>query len=171
MPVLETARLRLRDFCEDDLDAFAELWTREGFTRFSGGGTQSRVEVAAMLERILVRTRAGAPALLAVELRDAGRLLGYCGFLLQTVDEQEEIEIAHRLDPQVWGQGIATEAAGAVRDHAFGTLGLRHVISLIHPENIASRRVVEKIGMQFRKETVLRGFPAQIFELKHPAPL
>ena len=70
-----------------------------------------------------------------------------------------------RLHPEYWNQGIATEAAGAVRDHAFRDLNLSRVISLIHPDNAASRRVVEKIGMTREKETVFRGFPATVFSL------
>jgi ribosomal-protein-alanine N-acetyltransferase len=60
-------------------------------------------------------------------------------------------------------QGLATEAARAVRDHAFDHLQLPRVISLIHPDNIASRRVAEKNGMTPEKETIFRGFPTIVF--------
>jgi RimJ/RimL family protein N-acetyltransferase len=60
---------------------------------------------------------------------------------------------------------LATEAATAVRDHAFLDLKLPRVISLIHPDNIASRRVAEKIGMTHEKETVFRGFPTIVFAI------
>ena len=71
--------------------------------------------------------------------------------------------IGYRLHPSYWGRGIATEAARAVRDHAFNDLRIERVISLIHPENLASRRVAEKNGMAPEKETVFRGFPAIVF--------
>jgi RimJ/RimL family protein N-acetyltransferase len=92
-------------------------------------------------------------------------LVGYCGFFHQIVDEIEEIEIGYRLHPAYWDQGLATEAATAVRDHAFRDLKLPRVISLIHPDNIASRRVAEKIGMTHEKETVFRGFPTIVFAI------
>ena len=92
-------------------------------------------------------------------------MIGYCGFFHQEVDGTEEIEIGYRLDPDYWSGGLATEAARAVRDHAFRDLKLQRVISLIHPENAPSRRVAEKIGMKIEKETVFRGFPTLVFAI------
>jgi RimJ/RimL family protein N-acetyltransferase len=98
-------------------------------------------------------------------MRSNDTLIGYCGFFHQQVDETNEIEIGYRLHPDYWNQGLATEAATAVRDHAFGDLKLPRVISLIHPDNVASRRVAQKIGMRFERSTVFKGFPTQIFAL------
>ncbi len=132
------------------------------FMRFSLG-VFSREETATFLERVRSRNRAGLPSQFAVILRESERLIGFCGFFAQTVDGVEELEIAYRLDPSCWGQGIGTEAARAVRAHAFAELKLSRVISLIHPDNIASRRVAEKNGMIPEKETVFRGFPTIVF--------
>ncbi len=77
----------------------------------------------------------------------------------------DEIEIAYRLHPNHWGRGLATEAARTVRDHAFRDLKLPRVISLIHPDNKASRRVAEKNGMKVEKKTVFRGFPTFVFAI------
>lgn len=132
------------------------------FMRFSLG-VFSREETATFLEKVRSRNRAGLPSQFAVILRESERLIGFCGFFVQTVDGVEELEIAYRLDPSYWGQGIGTEAARAVREHAFAELKLPRVISLIHPDNIASRRVAEKNGMIPEKETVFRGFPAIVF--------
>ena len=79
--------------------------------------------------------------------------------------ETDEIEIGYRLHPDYWGRGLATEAAQAVRDHAFADLKLPRVISLIHPDNLPSRRVAEKNAMKLEKETVFKGFPTQVFAL------
>lgn len=166
MTALETARLNLRPFAEDDLGVLSALMANVDFMRFSLG-VLSREETAALLEKYRERDRQGIPSLFAIIFRSNQRLIGYCGFLLQTVDEVQEIEIAYRLDPSYWGQGIATEAARAVRDHAFDDLQLPRVISLIHPDNIASRRVAEKNGMRSEKETVFRGFPTIVFGINH----
>jgi len=139
------------------------LTAKDKFMRFSGGGALSREQTAAILGRIMVRTRANLPAQFALTIPCSGQLLGYCGFFLQNVDEVDELEIAYRLDPDFWGKGLATEAARAVRDHAFTDLALKRVISLIHPDNIASRRVAEKTGMTFEKQTTFRGFPTPVF--------
>jgi RimJ/RimL family protein N-acetyltransferase len=64
-----------------------------------------------------------------------------------------------------WNHGLTTEAARAARDHGFRDLKLEYVISLIHPENQASRRVAEKNGMILEKETTFRGFPTFVFAI------
>jgi ribosomal-protein-alanine N-acetyltransferase len=92
-------------------------------------------------------------------------LIGYCGFLHWHLDGVDEIEIGYRLNLDYWNRGLASEAAKAVRDHAFRDLTLSKVISLIHPDNIPSRRVAEKNGMKLERETVFRGFPTQVFAI------
>ena len=159
---LQTARLYLRPFSENDLDDLAPLMANRDFMRFSSG-VYSREQTAGFLERVGQRDREGLPSQFAVILLSEARLIGYCGFFLQTVEGVEELEIGYRLDPQFWGRGLATEAAQAVRDYAFDDLRLSRVISLIHPENKASRRVAEKNGMTPEKETTFRGFPAIVF--------
>jgi RimJ/RimL family protein N-acetyltransferase len=96
-----------------------------------------------MVERAAARPGYG---LLHASLRDGGRFVGGCG--LFPVPEGEDIEIAYRLPHARWGQGFATEMAGAVLAHAFDTLGLRRVVGLTWPENVPSQRVLEKIGMR-----------------------
>jgi [ribosomal protein S5]-alanine N-acetyltransferase len=140
------------------------LMANTDFMRFSLG-VFSREQTAGFLEKVQARDRAGLPSQFAVIVRGDERLIGYCGFFLQTVDDAEELEIGYRLDPSYWGRGLATEAARAVRDHAFDDLQLSRVISLIHPDNIASRRVAEKNGMTPEKQTVFRGFPTIVFAL------
>jgi RimJ/RimL family protein N-acetyltransferase len=164
MAVLETARLILRPFREEDVDVLAELMANPDFMRFSLG-PYTREQTQTVLDKILSWTRAGLPSQFAVIMRSNSTLIGYCGFFHQQVDETNEIEIGYRLHPYYWKQGLATEAAAAVRNHAFGDLKLPCVISLIHPDNAASQRVAEKIGMRFERRTVFKGFPTQIFEL------
>jgi ribosomal-protein-alanine N-acetyltransferase len=164
MPTIETTRLLLRSFAEDDLDRMAELMADDDFMRFSLG-VFSREQTGAFLDKVRARDREGLPSQLGVIVRDNQKLIGYCGFFLQTVDNVEELEIGYRIDPSYWRRGIATEAARAVRDYAFNELRLPRVISLIHPDNIPSRRVAEKNGMTPEKETVFRGFPTIVFSV------
>jgi ribosomal-protein-alanine N-acetyltransferase len=162
MTNLQTARLNLRPFSEDDLDDLSVLMAHKDFMRFSLG-VFSREQTAGFLEKVCRRDREGLPSQFALTLRSNEKLIGYCGFFGQTVDEEEQLEIAYRLNPSYWGQGLATEAARAVRNHAFDDLQLSHVISLIHPYNIASRRVAEKNGMTPEKQTIFRDFPTIVF--------
>ena len=165
MTALQTPRLTLRPFSEDDLDALSALMVNKDFMRFSPG-VFSREQTAGFLKKVRGRDREGLPSQFALVFRPEQKLIGYCGFFLQTLDDMDELEIAYRLDPSYWGQGLATEAARAVRNHAFNDLQLARVISLIHPDNIASRRVAEKNAMIPEKETVFRGFPTIVFGIK-----
>jgi Acetyltransferases, including N-acetylases of ribosomal proteins len=133
--------------------------------RFSGGPL---TQTAAFLDKVIGWDRAGLPSQFAVIERATSTLIGYCGFLHQEVDGENEIEIGYRLDPKFWNRGLATEAARAVRDHAFRDLQLNRVISLIHPDNHASRRVTEKNGMTIEKHTNFRGFPTNVYSITRP---
>lgn len=162
--MLITRRLRLRRFLPEDLERLAQLTANLDFMRFSIGvldweGTRQ------LLGRLTAAADRGGPHQFALIHRETTVLIGYCGFFRQTVDGVEQDEIAYRLDPEYWNQGLATEAAERVRDYARDDLQLTRVISLIHPENHASRRVVEKLGMTREKETTFRGFPVQVYAL------
>jgi ribosomal-protein-alanine N-acetyltransferase len=160
---LQTPRLTLRPFCADDLDRLAVLMTNQEFMRFSLG-PYTREQTQAILQKFLSWADAGLPSPFAVVLRENPDLLGYCGFLHHP-EVPEEPEIGYRLDPAYWNRGLITEAARAVRDHAFADLELPRVISLIHPDNIPSRRVAEKIGMTVERQITFRGFPTNVFSL------
>jgi RimJ/RimL family protein N-acetyltransferase len=164
MAILETSRLILRPFREEDLDPLAQLMANPDFMRFSLG-VLSREQTAEFLQKLLGWNRAGLPSQFAVIFRPTGELLGYCGFYHHHVDGTDEIEIGYRLHPHFWNQGLATEGARAVRDHAFRDLNLTRVISLVHPENAPSRRVAEKNGMIQEKETIFRGLPTFVFAI------
>jgi len=82
-------------------------------------------------------------------------LMGYCG--LRFSEEFEEIELMYALHPDYWGQGYMTEAAGKVLQTGFEELKLLEIFSFTLPENIASLRVMEKIGMEFFRELIYKG--------------
>ena len=161
--ILETRRLILRPFCDEDIDRFAELMADRDFMRFSLG-PYTREKTETLLQKFLSWGRAGLPSPFAIILRQNPGVLGYCGFLHHP-EMPEDVEIGYRLDPAYWNRGLATEAACAVRDHAFVDLKLPRVISLVHPDNVPSRRVAEKIGMTVEKQITFRGFPTQVFSL------
>jgi ribosomal-protein-alanine N-acetyltransferase len=96
--------------------------------------------------------------------RPSARCSATAGFH-HPVELPGEVEIGYRLHRAYRNRGLITEAARAVRDYAFRELELPRVISLIHPENIPSRRVAEKMGMILQKEITFPGFPAHVFSI------
>lgn len=162
---LQTPRLTLRPFREADVDFMAQLFANPDFMRFSLGVFTQRKQTIAFVQKVIGWDRAGIPSQFAVVRRGEDSIIGYCGFFYHPEHGIEDIEIGYRLHPDYWNRGLITEAARAVRDQGFRDWKLSRVISLIHPENIPSRRVAEKNGMKLEKEIVFRGLPTQVFAL------
>jgi len=165
MAILETERLILRPFREDDVDLMAELFANPDFMRFSLGVFAKREQTVAFVQKVVGWDRAGIPSQFAVIPRGEKKFVGYCGFFHHPEHGIDDVEIGYRLHPAYWNRGLITEAARAVRDHGFRDLKLSRVISLVHPENIPSRRVAEKNGMTVEKEIIFRGFRTLVFSL------
>ena len=161
---LETERLVLRSFRSEDVDAMAQLFANPDFMRFSLGVFTERKKTVDFIEKVMGWDRACMPSQFAVVSLGEHAVIGYCGFHHHP-EVPGEVEIGYRLHPDYWNRGLITEAAHAVRDHAFADLKLPRVISLIHPENIPSRRVAEKNGMKVEKEITFRGFPTLVYAI------
>ncbi len=149
IPTLETPRLRLRGFRPADAAPLHRILTQEGMLRyFPSPAGPSRERVEAFVRNQIDQWDAVGYAWWAVELKTTGALLGWNG--LQYLPETRETEIGYLLDHPWWGQGLATEATRASLRYGFEDLGRQEIIGLAHPENLASRRVMEKAGMRFR---------------------
>jgi RimJ/RimL family protein N-acetyltransferase len=148
-PELKTPRLRLRGWRAADLDAFAAINARPEVVRYLGRAPMTRAETAEQLERITVHWEEHGFGLWAAEERATGRLTGFVGlshpFFLPAV--MPAVEVGWRLDPDVWGRGLATEGGAASLRYGFDVLGLERILSIIDPRNEASRRVAAKLGM------------------------
>jgi RimJ/RimL family protein N-acetyltransferase len=101
-------------------------------------------------------------------LKEDGKLVGDCGLTLQDVKGEKLVEIGYHLHRSYWHRGLATEAAAACQDHAFGTLGIDPLIALIRRENEPSRRVAERLGMRVWKEVDRSGMPHLVYRLTRP---
>jgi ribosomal-protein-alanine N-acetyltransferase len=99
----------------------------------------------------------------AVELIDGGVLIGWCG--LNHLEKTDEIEVLYLIGEEYWGRGLATEAALASVEYAFDVVGLDRLIGIVHPENIASRRVLEKIGMAHKEKAQYFGIEVDTYYL------
>lgn len=150
--LLETPRLRLRRLLPGDLGDLYRLYRDPEVRRYFPEGALSYEETEEELEYFL-RGHPERPdlGLWATLDRRSGAFIGRCGLLPWVLAGKREVEVAYLIDPAYWGRGLATEAARAVAEYGFGTLGLRRLVSLIDAENRASRRVAEKIGMTFER--------------------
>ena len=150
---LETERLRLRPFVEEDREAFARMNADPRVAEFLGEPL-SREKSDAFAEQIQDSHRRLGYGLAAVEIRDTRTFVGFVG--LHPVPAPAPfrsllplpIEIGWRLDAAHWGKGYATEAATAVLAYAFDVLELVEVVSFTAASNVRSRRVMEKIGLR-----------------------
>jgi RimJ/RimL family protein N-acetyltransferase len=162
---LETERLILRSFREEDVDVMAQLFANPDFMRFSSGVFTERKQTIAFIEKVMGWDRAGIPSQFAVMPRGEDAIIGYCGFFYHPENGIEDVEIGYRLDPDYWNRGLITEAARAVRDHGFRDRKLSRVISLVHLENVPSRRVAEKNGLTVEKKITFPGFPTLVYAI------
>ena len=155
MQIIETERLLLREFVPDDADALAAVISDPATMRFYPE-PRDRAGVESWIERNRQRYRDYGHGLWAMVLKSSGEVVGDCGLARQMVDDVNEIEIGYHLRRDLWGQGLAPEAAGACRDYGFERLGAERLIALIRPANLPSRRVAEKVGLSLWKEVMWR---------------
>ncbi len=168
-PAAGTHRLRLRRFVPGDLEAIAGVFTDPRVARHTLTGVLPMEAVSRWLERIISSYRLHEHGVWAVVHREDAKVIGYCGLSCPPVDGRPQFEIGFRLLPAYWGRGLATEAAAAARDVAFGPLALTRVICLIQPENAASIRVAEKIGMRHERDTLFANTTLLVYALDDPA--
>ena len=171
MTELETARLRMRPFTWDDFEAEAALYADPEVTRYLPRGPVPPDGVWERTQRVLTHFIAhwsdhgfGVWALID---RASGLLIGHCG--LQHLPGDGGVEVLYLVVRARWGTGVATEAAGAALEHGFGRLGLDRIVAVIVPENVASRRVLEKLGMRREGAVDVYGLHAERYALSKDA--
>jgi RimJ/RimL family protein N-acetyltransferase len=165
VPVLETDRLRMREWREADLAPLAAFYADEATARFLGGPCDLAETWRYMAVRVGHWVLRGYGAW-ALEEKASGQWVGYCG--LWSPHGWPEPEVMWGLAAPARGRGYATEAARRARAFAYGQLGWTTVISCIVPENIASQRVAQRLGATLERSIELRGHTAGIY--RHPGP-
>jgi ribosomal-protein-alanine N-acetyltransferase len=166
MRVIETKRLLLCHLRAEDLEDLAALSADPEFTRFlrrPRSIAEARERAAAYLPRVAEEYATIGTGFYATIYRPEERFIGRCGLLWQEVDGARELEIAYGIAPAYWGRGLATEAARALKEHAFARYDVPRLISLVHPENVASQRVAEKNGMRRDRQTLFHGSPCNVY--------
>lgn len=164
---VETERLLLRPFVDDDFVAYERIRANPGVARYLPGGIEavrSAPERARQTLRGFARhwrERGFGPW--AVIDKQTRVLIGHCG--LRYLPEFDAVELLYALDPSAWGKGLATEAARVAIDYGQTELGLPQIIALAFPDNHASRRVMKRVGMQYVKTVSFQGYDVVLYEV------
>jgi RimJ/RimL family protein N-acetyltransferase len=163
IPVLETERLRLREWRESDFEPYAAIYADEGQARFIGG-VHSRDDAWRRMASFAGHWALRGYGLWALEEKATGGFAGWSG--LWNPEGFPAPEIAWTLIPALRGRGLAQEAGLRVRDFAYQTLGWSSAISLIVIGNAPSVRVAEKLGAVYEQTVQFRGSECAIY--RHP---
>ncbi len=166
--IVETPRLVLREMTLDDVDFIASLLTDREIMRFYAQD-YTRSDADAWVRRQLDRYARDGHGMYLVLERDTGAPVGQVGLARQLVEGNYEPEVGYILHRNFWRRGYASEAARAVRDHAFGVLDKPHVVSMIRPINHPSQGVARKLGMRPVKLTLFANLEHWMFRVDRGA--
>ena len=148
--IIETDRLLLRPLTADDLPTLIRFRADDEVSRYIGG---AKMQAPEMVERRLgfyleCHERYGY-GMSAIIRKSDGEMVGWGG--LQPLEDSGQTEVGYGFAKEFWGQGYATETAAACLRYGFEQAGLPRIVAVAIPDNTASRRVMEKIGMRFER--------------------
>ena len=147
--ILETKRLALRKWTNADCDALFEILRDAEVVRYIGNGKPFSLEkTRKFLEKMEKSERENGFCRWQVVEKASSEIVGSCGF--GRIAETNEIELGYLFAQKHWGKGFATEIAESTLAYGFNNLNFREIIALTDLENIASQKVLEKIGFTKR---------------------
>ncbi len=150
--VLQIDNFTMRPLQISNLDALAAIWADSEVTRFlpSRGVPISRQNTEKSLKSFVKHWQQRGYGIWAIIENCSSQMIGYCG--LRYLDELDEIEVLYGLTKTYWGRGIATKAAKAAISYGFNVANLDKLIAMTLTDNLASRRVIEKAGLEYKKQ-------------------
>ncbi|GGE54173.1 GNAT family N-acetyltransferase [Priestia taiwanensis] len=151
---METERLVLRPYEEDDFDFYVSLWRDPEMVKYIGiGRTRNRDECRERFHQLrkIHQTKGGTGLLVAMD-KQSGEYIGHAGLIPQIIDRKVEMEIGYWMTKSHWGKGYASELALYLRDYGFDTLSEKRLVSIIKFDNKASIAVAKKTGLTFERE-------------------
>jgi ribosomal-protein-alanine N-acetyltransferase len=171
MIVIETDRLLFRDHEVADLDPYCEMMADPEFRRLSGGRPLTREEAEKSFRATWLPPK--PMGLLATVFETEGRYIGYCGLYPNRGPDNAviagEAQLAFYLARPYWGRGLATEAGRAFIQHGFQTLGLSCIVAGANVQNLASNRVLAKVGLIWVCSGEGGGNQWHAYELRNPS--
>ena len=164
----ESKRLYFRRITPEDFDSWLPFYKNLESTRYWNGLPKNPTEACKeQFDRIFERYDIGLGGMNALIHKETNLLVGICGLLVQTVDGVEELEIGYSILPEYRRKGFAFEAAQKCKTYAFKHDLTTSLISIIHIDNIPSKRVASKNGMIVDKTTTYKDNPVAIFRVNN----
>lgn len=165
--ILQTPRLILRQFTEADAPLILSLNSDPEIVKYVHEPTLKTIEHAQeILNNIILPQYQNNLGRWAIHTKNNMDFIGWCG--LKYRPELDEIDLGYRLMQKAWGHGYATEAAQASLEHGFNELNLKLITGRAHIENLASIKVLEKIGMDFIGEGIVDDCPVRTYTKSNP---
>jgi len=166
--IIETDRLLLREFTEDDAPLLYELNLDPEVIRFTHDPL-TNVEHAkkVLIEVILPQYVSYDHGRWAVHVKSNLEFIGWCG--LKYLSDTNEVDLGYRFMKRFWGNGYATEAALACIAYGFARLNLHRIVGRALPGNLTSIKVLEKCGMKYLREEVMHGYLHKTYQVTNPA--
>lgn len=150
MKELETERLILKRYSENDRDAFIKLFTDEAVMKYVGDGVMTRAQAEAFWEKLFAVLYPQNYNIWAVFTKENSNYIGHAG-IYQRPTKKEDWEFVYFLNPEFWGKGYATEIAQRVIEFGFEKLNLPEVFATVDDDHANSIRVLKKAGMKFER--------------------
>jgi RimJ/RimL family protein N-acetyltransferase len=153
---VETDRLLLRPWAQADFDELQQVFAKPEVWWYPFKRGRTPDETRAFLDCKLEEWDTRGWSQWAVVHKADSRLIGFLGLCPPAFlpEVMPTVEVGWRLDPDYWGQGLAVEGGQAALEFGFGVLDLDEVVSIYEPDNAASGRVMERIGMVHDRDTI-----------------
>jgi RimJ/RimL family protein N-acetyltransferase len=159
---LETERLHLRVLQPDDLDALCELYADPEVMRFLSG-PRTREQTQTLLAEMIKHWVDHGFGRWALIDKTSGQFIGRCG--LNYLPGTTEIELGYAIGRAHWGRGLTTEAAAMCLHWGFEEFGMERIVAIARPDNGASLRVMQKVGMKYEKEAFFYNADVKYYSL------
>ncbi|MFQ6610608.1 MAG: GNAT family N-acetyltransferase [Fidelibacterota bacterium] len=166
-PEFHTTRLFARPLSELDISRMHQLHRNPEVMKYIHKTEETPEETRAIFDRVMnYHQNHREFGMWSVFLKD-GTYIGWV--ILKHLDNTSLIEIGYRFMPEFWGNGYATEITSDIRDYGFLELNLPDIVGITLPENIASQRVLEKIGLTYRKQAHFYGVDVSFYQMENPS--
>lgn len=161
---IETQRLILREFQQEDAQELAFILANPKVMKFSPTGILSLAQTQEKVDSFISSHEKYGFGKWAVVLKESSELIGYCGIAVEKIDCKDEREIGYRFDSKFWDKGLATEAASAALHYGFANFKFPYILGIVERSNAASVRVLEKLDMQYKRETLFHSIKMDVYQ-------